>query len=138
MKSGRFFPEALIKADRSDPLRCIRLIIQDSLREKQSSFHVFPFSAKNPAVRNNAPPNFRLLLFLQLFRAKQNFIKQAENACIFKPVFEILFGGYATPTKCVAFWRLALNSYLFFIVNVAAQYTSPHPSAPAPPAVNSS
>ena len=25
--------------------------------------------------------------------------------------FEILFGGYATPTKCVAFWRLALNSY---------------------------
>ncbi|MEF2596112.1 MAG: hypothetical protein U0N03_06955, partial [Lachnospiraceae bacterium] len=44
----------------------------------------------------------------------QNFIKQAENACIFKPVFEILFGGYATPTKCVAFWRLALNSYLFF------------------------
>ena len=21
------------------------------------------------------------------------------------------FGGYATPTKCVAFWRLALNSY---------------------------
>ncbi|MBS4919352.1 MAG: hypothetical protein KHZ89_06925, partial [Lachnospiraceae bacterium] len=34
------------------------------------------------------------------------------NACIFKTVFEILFGGYATPTKCVAFWRLALNSYL--------------------------
>ncbi|MBD8965286.1 MAG: hypothetical protein EGR84_02005, partial [Coprococcus catus] len=33
------------------------------------------------------------------------------NACIFKTVFEILFGGYATPTKCVAFWRLALNSY---------------------------
>ena len=31
------------------------------------------------------------------------------NACIFKTVFEILFGGYATPTKCVAFWRLALN-----------------------------
>ena len=31
--------------------------------------------------------------------------------CIFKTVFEILFGGYATPTKCVAFWRLALNSY---------------------------
>ena len=25
--------------------------------------------------------------------------------------FEILFGGYATPTKCEAFWRLALNSY---------------------------
>ena len=25
--------------------------------------------------------------------------------------YEILFGGYATPTKCVAFWRLALNSY---------------------------
>ena len=46
-----------------------------------------------------------------MFRAKQNFIKQEENACIFKPVFEILFGGYATPTKCVAFWRLALNSY---------------------------
>lgn len=22
-----------------------------------------------------------------------------------------LFGGYATPTKCVAFWRLALHSY---------------------------
>ena len=21
------------------------------------------------------------------------------------------FGGYATPTKCTAFWRLALNSY---------------------------
>ncbi len=29
--------------------------------------------------------------------------------------FEILFGGYATPTKCEAFWRLALNSYNFFI-----------------------
>ena len=28
--------------------------------------------------------------------------------------FEILFGGYATPTKCVAFWRLALNSYSIF------------------------
>jgi len=28
-----------------------------------------------------------------------------------RSVFEILFGGYATPTKCVAFWRLALNSY---------------------------
>ena len=27
-------------------------------------------------------------------------------------LYEILFGGYATPTKCVAFWRLALNSYL--------------------------
>ena len=26
-----------------------------------------------------------------------------------KLFFEILFGGYATPTKCVAFWRLALN-----------------------------
>ncbi len=37
-------------------------------------------------------------------------MKQAENACVFKPVFEILFGGYATPTKCEAFWRLALNS----------------------------
>ena len=34
---------------------------------------------------------------------------QEINACIFKTVFEILFGGYATPTKCVAFWRLALN-----------------------------
>ena len=32
-------------------------------------------------------------------------------AFLFKTVFEILFGGYATPTKCVAFWRLALNSY---------------------------
>ena len=30
------------------------------------------------------------------------------------PVFEILFGEYATPTKCVAFWRLALNSYIIF------------------------
>ena len=36
--------------------------------------------------------------------------KTGINACIFKTVFEILFGGYATPTKCVAFWRLALNS----------------------------
>ena len=26
---------------------------------------------------------------------------------------EILFGGYATPPKCVAFWRLALNSYQY-------------------------
>ena len=34
------------------------------------------------------------LHILQLFRAKQNFIKKAENACIFKPVFEILFGGW--------------------------------------------
>ena len=25
-----------------------------------------------------------------------------------------IFGGYATPTKCVAFWRLALNSYIDF------------------------
>ena len=33
----------------------------------------------------------------------------------FKTVFEILFGGYATPTKCVAFWRLALNRYIFII-----------------------
>ena len=33
----------------------------------------------------------------------------------FIPVFEILFGGYTTPTKCVAFWRLALNSYTYFI-----------------------
>ena len=49
----------------------------------------------------------------------QNFIKQAENACIFKPVFEILFGGYATPTKCVAFWRLALNSYSIFLFSKA-------------------
>ena len=24
--------------------------------------------------------------------------------------FEILFSGYATPMKCLAFWRLALNS----------------------------
>ncbi|MEI3332382.1 MAG: hypothetical protein V8R13_04565 [Coprococcus sp.] len=24
------------------------------------------------------------------------------------------YGGYATPTKCVAFWRLALNSYYYF------------------------
>ena len=32
---------------------------------------------------------------------------------LFKTVFEILFGGYATPTKCVAFWRLALNSYRY-------------------------
>ncbi|MEF2596730.1 MAG: hypothetical protein U0N03_10105, partial [Lachnospiraceae bacterium] len=55
-----------------------------------------------------------------LFRAKQNFIKQAENACIFKPVFEILFGGYATPTKCVAFWRLALNSYYNFTIFLTA------------------
>ena len=39
------------------------------------------------------------------------------NACIFKPVFEILFGGYATPTKCVAFWRLALNSYLIIMMS---------------------
>ena len=31
-----------------------------------------------------------------------------------KLFFEILFGGYATPTKCVAFWRLALNSYNIF------------------------
>ena len=40
-----------------------------------------------------------------------------ENACIFKTVFEILFGGYATPTKCVAFWRLTLtlNSYDYFM-----------------------
>uniref|UniRef100_UPI00242CCAF1 hypothetical protein n=1 Tax=[Ruminococcus] lactaris TaxID=46228 RepID=UPI00242CCAF1 len=38
------------------------------------------------------------------------------NACIFKTVFEILFGGYATPTKCVAFWRLALNSYIIFML----------------------
>jgi len=36
--------------------------------------------------------------------------KTGINACIFKTVFEILFGGYATPTKCVAFRRLALNS----------------------------
>ena len=36
-------------------------------------------------------------------------LKTGINACIFKTVFEILFGGYATPTKCVAFWRLALN-----------------------------
>ena len=28
---------------------------------------------------------------------------------IFKLVFEFIC-GYATPTKCVAFWRLALNS----------------------------
>ncbi len=27
--------------------------------------------------------------------------------------FEILFGGYATPFECEAFWRLALNSYPF-------------------------
>ena len=25
-------------------------------------------------------------------------------------------GGYATPTKCVAFWRLALNSYIIFML----------------------
>ena len=47
---------------------------------------------------------------LLLFRAKQNFIKHAKNACIFKLVFEILFGGYAAPTKCEAFWKWALNS----------------------------
>ena len=27
------------------------------------------------------------------------------------------FGGYAAPTKCVAFWRLALNSYNMRIVS---------------------
>ena len=27
-----------------------------------------------------------------------------------------LFGGYATPTKCEAFWRLALNSYVIFSI----------------------
>ena len=59
--------------------------------------------------------------YLELFRAKQNFVKQAENACIFKPVFEILFGGYATPTKCTAFWRLALNSYYFYLFSVQSQ-----------------
>ena len=26
-------------------------------------------------------------------------------------VFEISFGGYATPTKYLVFWRLALNKY---------------------------
>ena len=30
-------------------------------------------------------------------------------------LFELLFDGYATPTKCVAFWRLALNSYDYLI-----------------------
>ena len=29
-----------------------------------------------------------------------------------------LFGGYATPTKCVAFWRLALDSYKKIIFGV--------------------
>jgi hypothetical protein len=29
--------------------------------------------------------------------------------------FELLFDGYATPTKCVASWKLALNSYDYLI-----------------------
>ncbi len=29
--------------------------------------------------------------------------------------FEILFGGYATPFECEAFWRLALNSYDYIL-----------------------
>ena len=33
-------------------------------------------------------------------------------------VFEILFCGYATPTKCAAFWKLALNSYKIFTKGV--------------------
>ena len=46
-----------------------------------------------------------------LIRAMQNFINQIRNACISISDFEILSGGYATPPKCEAFWRLALNSY---------------------------
>ena len=65
-----------------------------------------------------------MLAFLKLFL---KFYLADTPHCIFKTVFEILFGGYATPTKCVAFWRLALNSYykikectgipLFFVQN---------------------
>ncbi len=36
--------------------------------------------------------------------------------------FEILFGGYATPPECEAFWRLALNSYIQVIIQSQAKF----------------
>ncbi|MBD9337699.1 MAG: hypothetical protein EGP69_07165 [[Ruminococcus] faecis] len=45
-------------------------------------------------------------------QSQAKFHKTDVKCLHFKTVFEILFGGYATPTKCVAFWKLALNSYI--------------------------
>ena len=53
------------------------------------------------------------------------FAKSSQSlSCIFKTVFEILFGGYATPTKCEAFWRLALNSYIYFKCQISLLYSA--------------
>ena len=41
--------------------------------------------------------------------------------------FEILFGGYATPTKCVAFWRVGseqLRKFYIYTVLTASFFTT--------------
>ena len=42
--------------------------------------------------------------------SKISYIRR-EMLAVLRLMYEILFGGYATPTKCEAFWRLVLNSY---------------------------
>ena len=70
---------------------------------------VLPIKCHRWNTGNNTKMKNRSLFHLQW---NKNSLK---NASIFKTVFEILFGGYASPTKYEAFWWLALNSYNYLI-----------------------
>lgn len=47
-------------------------------------------------------------------QSQAKFHKSDVNACISKADYGVLFGGYTTPPKCEALWRLVLNSYNYF------------------------
>lgn len=65
-------------------------------------------------MKNNRYIELLLILSYNVlsFRAMQNLIDTHKNACIFMGIYQILYGGYASSRKCVAFSRLALYDYL--------------------------
>ena len=44
-------------------------------------------------------------------QSQAKYLKMTTHACMNVDIYNILFGGYATPRKHTVFSRLALNSY---------------------------